>query len=63
MTIIRILSLCCAGSAVAASGALAGGYVAPVAPVTDVAIIPAPVAPPVADWSGAYVGGSLGYVF
>ena len=49
MTIIRILSLCCASSAVAASGALAGGYVAPVAPVTDVAIIPAPVAPPVAD--------------
>lgn len=51
----------CAMGAISASGALAGGYVAPIAapsavsPVVDVA--------PADDWAGGYVGGSLGYAF
>ena len=61
MKIIRILSLCCAGSALAATGAVAGGYIAP---VTDVPIVPAaPMPAPVSDWAGGYAGVSLGYSF
>lgn len=44
-----------------ASGALAGGYIAPVAdPVVAAPVIEAA---PVSDWAGGYVGGSLGYAF
>lgn len=43
-----------------ASGALAGGYVAPVAaPV----VTPTVEVAPVGDWAGGYVGGSIGYAF
>lgn len=51
----------CALGAFAASGALAGGYVAPVVdPVTTVPVIKAA---PASNWAGGYVGGSLGYAF
>ncbi|WP_103172607.1 outer membrane protein [Paracoccus sp. SY] len=43
------------------SGALAGGYVAPVAdPVVAAPVIEAA---PVGNWAGGYAGGSIGYAF
>lgn len=60
MKFIRILSLCCAGGALAATGASAGGYIAP---VTEVDVVAAPLPAPVSDWAGAYGGVSLGYSF
>ncbi|MBU3030914.1 outer membrane protein [Paracoccus marinaquae] len=55
-----ILSISTVGAFVTAAGsALAGGFVAPV----ETPAVVAPVAPVVSDWSGAYVGGSIGYAF
>lgn len=44
-----------------ASAALAGGVVSPVVDVAPVTVTP--VAPIAWAWGGAYVGGSLGYIF
>lgn len=54
------LAICALGILSGASGALAGGYVAPVAaPVVEPVITPAPAS----DWAGGYAGGSIGYAF
>lgn len=54
-------TVCAASSAaiIAGGAANAGGYAAPVVKTSPVIDAPAPVS----DWAGAYVGGSLGYVF
>lgn len=49
-------------NAVAATSALAGGYVAPVVEPVAVVAPPVVVSQP-SDWAGAYVGGALGYAF
>lgn len=55
------LATCTLGTLSAASGALAGGYVAPVA--EPVVAAPVVEAAPASDWAGGYAGGSLGYAF
>lgn len=58
----KIFTTVCAASSAAfvfSRAAYAGGYVEPVVQATPVIDAPAPVS----DWAGAYVGGSLGYVF
>ncbi|WP_347139130.1 outer membrane beta-barrel protein [Paracoccus sp. SSK6] len=55
------LATCTLGTLSAASGALAGGYVAPVA--EPVVAAPVVEAAPVSDWAGGYAGGSIGYSF
>lgn len=55
------LAICAFGLVPGASGALAGGYVAPVAdPVVVTTVIEAA---PAGTWSGGYAGGSIGYAF
>lgn len=60
MRYTAVLATCAVGILSAASGALAGGFAAPV-------VEPAVAAPVVEtardDWTGPYVGGSLGYSF
>ncbi|PHQ67705.1 MAG: autotransporter outer membrane beta-barrel domain-containing protein [Paracoccus sp.] len=50
-----------ASVAALASPAFSGGFIAP---VTETPVVPPVAAPaPVSDWSGAYLGGSIGYAF
>lgn len=58
-TISRFRMALVAAATMVAPAAHAGGYIAPVEP----APIIAPVVEPVRPWTGAYVGGSLGYSF
>lgn len=62
---ISFLAMNAFGLLSGASGALAGGYIAPVA--ETVVVAPAEVAPTeiasVSDWAGGYAGGSIGYAF
>lgn len=55
------LCTCAAAMLSAATGALAGGYVAPVG--EPVVVAPVVAETPDEDWAGGYAGGSLGYSF
>lgn len=55
------LAMCALGILSGASGALAGGYIAPV--VDPVVTAPVVEATPASDWAGGYAGGSIGYSF
>ncbi|TGN68370.1 hypothetical protein E4L95_01440 [Paracoccus liaowanqingii] len=60
MSIRTTLSVCTAALALGAGSALAGGVIAPVVEVAPIEVAPVSVA---GAWQGAYVGGSLGYIF